>query len=278
MTKYRHGLFERLEPRSEFKGGRIVDTDLLTLPEAASMATKHAGEPVTVGDILRAAGRGEILLRAIIHRRAKLRSHDGGICCNAGHPTDENIAPTGAIPTLPLTACQHLANAGRASWRTFDGFKEIDGITMRFDKWMLTDDEPDFETTLEDCRVIGRDLHALADAFAEMSERMTGDRAGKQDQSPVSPELTHKCRPWQVTKPEAFRGYGRPLYELLTEASRAGRERPKAVDVLTAWLANRPPEVAKVLANSIEYWSANGEVKEADLDAIRKAIGRMTTR
>jgi len=166
VTNYRYEMFERLEPRSEFKGGRIVDTDLLTLTEAASMATRHAGEPVNVGDILRAAGRGEILLRAIIHRRAKLQSHDGGICCNAGHPTDENVAPAGCIPTLPLSACKHLANAGRASWRTFDGYTEIDGVTVRFDKWMLTDDEPDIETKLDDCRVTGRDVHALADAFS----------------------------------------------------------------------------------------------------------------
>lgn len=178
MTNYRHELFERLEPRSEFKGGRIVDTDLLTLTEAASMATRHAGEPVNVGDILRAAGRGEILLRAIIHRRAKLQSHDGGICCNEGHPTDQNVAPAGCIPTLPLSACQHLANTGRASWRTFDGYTEIDGVAVRFDKWMLTDDEPDIETTLEDCRVTGRDVHALADAFSEGPHGATPNDCG----------------------------------------------------------------------------------------------------
>ena len=78
---------------------------------------------VTIGDFLRAAGRGEITLRAIVHTAAKVQKHDGGIYCNGGQE-NENRVPAGAIATLPLTACQHLANAGRASWRTFDGFDE----------------------------------------------------------------------------------------------------------------------------------------------------------
>lgn len=276
MTNYRHEMFDRLEPRSEFKGGRIVDTDLLTLTEAASMATRHAGEPVNVGDILRAAGRGEILLRAIIHRRVKLQSHDGGICCNQGHPTDENVAPAGCIPTLPLSACKHLANNGRASWRTFDGYTEIDGVTARFDKWTLTDDEPDIETTLEDCRVTGRDVHALADAFAAMLEQTTKDQGSEQNQLAEGHESPPLDRPWKVTKPKKFQGYGRPLYELLASAKRAGYKRPTAADVLSVWRENKPPEVSKVLVGAIEYWGANGNLKEASSAAIGKAIGRMT--
>ena len=65
----------------------------------------------------------------------------------------ENVIPKGCIPTLPLAACQQLANTLRASWRTFDGFEEVDGELMRFTKGLLTSDEPDFETSLDDCRV-----------------------------------------------------------------------------------------------------------------------------
>lgn len=166
MSKIQYFLpmFERLTPRTPWAGGRMTDTDVLTLADAASMATKHAGEPVTIGDFLRAAGRGEITLRAIVHRAAKVRKHDGGVLFNKGEP-NENIVPAGAIPTLPLSACQHLANAGRASWRTFDGFEERDGTLMRYTKGMLADDEPDFETVPDDCRVVGYDVRALADAF-----------------------------------------------------------------------------------------------------------------
>ena len=91
-------MFERLTPRTPWAGGRMVDTDVLTLAEAASMATKHAGEPVTIGDFLRAAGRGEITLRAIVHTAAKEQKHDGGIYCNGGQEK-ENRGPAGAIAT-----------------------------------------------------------------------------------------------------------------------------------------------------------------------------------
>ena len=157
-------MFSRLEPRTPWAGGRMVDTDVLTLAEAASMATKHAGEPVTIGDFLRAAARGEITLRAIVHTAAKVQKHDGGIYCNGGQE-NENRVPAGAIATLPLTACQHLAAAGRASWRTFDGFEMVDGVLQRYTKGELVAGEPDFETVTDDCRVMGYDVHALADEY-----------------------------------------------------------------------------------------------------------------
>lgn len=157
-------MFSRLEPRTPWAGGRMVDTDVLTLAEAASMATKHAGEPVTIGDFLRAAARGEITLRAIVHTAAKVQKHDGGIYCNGGQE-NENRVPAGAIATLPLTACQHLAAAGRASWRTFDGFELVEGVLQRYTKGELVAGEPDFETVPDDCRVVGYDVHALADEY-----------------------------------------------------------------------------------------------------------------
>ena len=157
-------MFERLEPRSEWRGGRMADTDVLTLEDAARFASLHSGEEVTPGDFLRAAARREILLHAIVHRAAKVHAHDGGVYCNKGEPT-ENLVPAGSIPTLPLSACQSLAATGRASWRTFDGIKTIDGEMVRFTKAMLDDGEPDFETVPADCRVTGYDVHALADAY-----------------------------------------------------------------------------------------------------------------
>jgi hypothetical protein len=151
MTAVRYYLpmFARLEPRTPWTGGRMVGTDVLTLAEAASMATKHAGEPVTIGDFLRAAARGEITLRAIVHRTAKVQKHDGGTYCNIGQE-NENTAPAGAILTLPLSACQHLAGAGRASWRSFDGFEMANGVLQRYTEGQLVAGEPDFETVPDD--------------------------------------------------------------------------------------------------------------------------------
>lgn len=165
MEKYQL-LFKRLEPRTTWKGGRITHTDLLTLHEATKEASLHAGTQITTGDFLRAAARGEILLRAIVRTSAKVEKHDGGIFCNHGEPT-ENIVPQSAIPTLPLEACSQLANTGHASWRTFDGFETEEGFTYRFTIAKLNDSEPDFETVADDCRISGMDVHALADAFID---------------------------------------------------------------------------------------------------------------
>lgn len=158
--------FGRLEPVTGWSGGRITDIDVLPLEEAARMATKHAGQEVTPADFLRAAGRGEITLHAVVHRTARVRARDGGVYCNRGQP-NENIVPAGCIAILPLTACKHLADAGRASWRTFDGRGEIEGVPVRYAKGMLDDAEPDFETLPTDCRVTGYNVRALADAFID---------------------------------------------------------------------------------------------------------------
>ncbi len=164
MATYHLPLFERLLPKTEWRGGRTTDTDILTLDEAAKFARAHAGQEITPNDFLRAAARGEICLLAIVHRTAKVHRYDGGVYCNSGAP-NENIVPDGAIPNLPQSACQHLAAAGRASWRTFDGFKNVDGLMHRFAEGILDDGEPDFETVVSDCRVRGYDAHALADAY-----------------------------------------------------------------------------------------------------------------
>ena len=180
--------FGRLEPRTEWSGGRITDIDVLPLEEAARMATKHAGQEVTPADFLRAAGRGEITLHAIVQRTARVRSHDGGVYCNRGRP-DENVVPAGCIAILPLTACKHLADAGRASWRTFDGRGEIDGVPVRYAKGVLDDAEPDFETLPADCRVTGYNVHALADAFCPANNEQSQDEAPAQ--STRAPERTN---------------------------------------------------------------------------------------
>ena len=263
-------MFERLTPRTPWAGGRMVDTDVLTLAEAASMATKHAGEPVTIGDFLRAAARGEITLRAIVHRTAKVQKHDGGIYCNGGQE-NENRVPAGAIATLPLTACQHLAAAGRASWRTFDGFELVEGVLQRYTKGELVAGEPDFETVPDDCRVVGYDVHALADEYTAPEAKQAEPQA-----APVVADSASTAPDWTVSKPQRYNGYTAPLHRLLAAAHRDGNPCPTARDVVEAWRNNAPAEIAKVLPDGFDYYDAKGNTKTADLEAIRKAIGRMT--
>ena len=191
MTTYELPMFERLVPLTPWTGGRVGDTDVLELAEAAAMASVHAGVGITIKDILRAAGRGEITLKAIIHHTVKVHGHDGGIYCNAGQE-NENIACAGAIPTLPLSACRHLAATGRASWRTFDGFEMRDGVLCHYTKGILAPGEPDFETVPDDCRVTGSTIHALADAF-----KVTDDAQS----APVKKIPTKRPTLWDVVTP-----------------------------------------------------------------------------
>ena len=103
-----HPEYVRLNPRAEWRGGNVADRDLLTLDEAARQASRHAGKEVTPADFLRAAAHGEIPLHAIARRAAKVQRIDGGILFNKGR-VNENTVPAGSLPTLPVTACQHLA-------------------------------------------------------------------------------------------------------------------------------------------------------------------------
>lgn len=216
---YHFPMFERLEPRTPWAGGRMVDTDVLTLAEAATMATKHAGAPVNIGDFLRAAGRGEITLRAIVHRTAKVQKHDGGIYCNGGQE-NENKVPAGAIATLPLTACQHLAAVGRASWRTFDGFERVEGVLQRYTKGQLVVGEPDFETVPDDCRVVGYDVRALADAFIDL-EPDTAQAAPEQSAAtpePTEPDWAMLATPEQlITAFGTFTGMNKEWFSNLSD-------------------------------------------------------------
>ena len=82
---------------------------------------------------------------------------------------------------------------------------------------------------------------------------------------------------WTVTKPQRYSGYAAPLHRFLAAAHREGKPRPTARDVLEAWRSERPAGIAKVLADGFDYFDANGDEKAADLEAIRKAIGRMTS-
>ena len=81
---------------------------------------------------------------------------------------------------------------------------------------------------------------------------------------------------WRLTKPKRFQGYRKPLYDLLKTAHVAGQPLPSARDVLDSWKEKPPPDVAEVTDNGLKYYDAQGNTKPADLEAIRKTIGRIT--
>lgn len=81
---------------------------------------------------------------------------------------------------------------------------------------------------------------------------------------------------WKVNPPLRYGGYSLPLYRLLVAANQEGKPRPTARDVLEAWRIDAPAEIAKMLMDGFDYYDANGNTNTAGIDAIRKAIGRMT--
>lgn len=82
---------------------------------------------------------------------------------------------------------------------------------------------------------------------------------------------------WTVSKPQRGGAYRTPLYRLIAAAYRDGGPRPTARDVVEAWRINKPAEVAQVLPDGFDYYDAQGNTKHADLEAVRKAIDRMTS-
>ncbi len=89
-----------------------------------------------------------------------------------------------------------------------------------------------------------------------------------------APQTTMQA--WSLKGPKRFQGYGKPLYDFLKAAHIAGKPRPNARDVLDSWKSNQPHDVVEVTDNGLKYYDAKGNTKPADLEAIRKAIGRRT--
>lgn len=171
--QYRLPMYERLQPKSAWQASPMAHTDVLSLTEAAALASDHAGKVVTPEAFLRAAARGQVQLMAIAHHNAETAP------CRADDAPLGPV-PAGAILTLPLDACRQLASAGRAAWRTFDDYEFHNGLLCSFTRWTLAPGEPDFETIADDCRVWGRDVHALADSYSPQQDEMP-----EQDSGPV---------------------------------------------------------------------------------------------
>jgi hypothetical protein len=275
---------------------------LFKLDRAAKLASTHAGREVTPHDFVEAAARGQIPLVAICPRAVTMEP-----CRETDKPL---VVAEHGLPPLPLAACQKLQVNGHANWRTIDGVEQIksgmfEGQLGRFDRWKLPEAEFDISITLDDCRVLGYVIHALADSsfdkpapapsaalpapavqVAEAS-RVPGFDVDAQadgfiDESVPAPDQSAALpgpvarSVWSLKNPMRYRGYTAPLYRLLAAAKRDGQLCPTARDVVEEWRIKQPPEVAMVLTDNIDYYDIKGNTKNANLAAIRKAIKRMT--
>lgn len=134
-------------------------------------------------------------------------------------------------------------------------------------------------------RLLGTELAAFTASIAEPQQTALATDtatpvsvAADSASGGVKPESGHLavCSDWTLVKPQRFQGYRNPLYDLLKAAHIAGKPCPKARDVLEAWREKAPPEVAMMLADSLDYYDAKGGTKPLNLNAIRKAINRLT--
>lgn len=162
QNRYRAPLHARLEPKTPWTGGRLADGDYLPIADAARLASKHAGQDVTVRDFLRAGARDEILIRVICPRAVRMMpTREGDI---------SKSMPAHSYPDLPPEACKVLSIHGKATWRTHEFAEprpEYGGEVCFYTRWQLPDSEPDLECTIDDCLVLGYHVHALADAFKQ---------------------------------------------------------------------------------------------------------------
>ncbi len=81
---------------------------------------------------------------------------------------------------------------------------------------------------------------------------------------------------WRIKDVKRARGYTMGLINVLRAAQRAGEPRPSARDVLEAWRSNRPPEINQVLQDGFNYYDAAGNIKATTIEALSKAIKRLT--
>jgi hypothetical protein len=162
---YRLPLFQRIEPRSSWRGGPIAYTDLLDLEDAARFASAHAGTEVTAKDFLRAGAREQIRVRAICQRATVM------------HPTrTEDQALTlerGSYAELPPDTCRAISLQGSGAWRTYESAEPAEafgGQLCWYARWCLAADEPDLVSSITECLVTGKDAHAVADLFLQLAD------------------------------------------------------------------------------------------------------------
>lgn len=110
--------------------------------------------------------------------------------------------------------------------------------------------------------------------FAEVSQSVANSLISSQAASVATVDIPEGMS-WTLIKPQRFQGYSKPLYDLLRAAHIAEQPCPKARDVLETWKKNPPLDVSEVTDNGLKYYDTKGNTKPADLEAIRKTIGRM---
>lgn len=187
-------------------------------------------------------------------------------------PNDNNPrqASEKAKEMLRLAMRENKTNATSTQWMewvTVRGYEVHAGYRLALSTYLV---QPEGESGAND----------TPPAPVEPAKATAPDFVKSDSTTPTTaPEVT-ECAPddlkWNLKKPLRFQGYSKPLYDLLKAEHTAGKQCPRARDVLDKWKLKMPHDVTEVSDSGLKYIGAKGNTKPADLDAIRKAIARMT--
>ena len=118
-------------------------------------------------------------------------------------------------------------------------------------------------------------VSTVVTASPDMAPKPDTGRA--QEHSASDPDdMARTGATWNLRKPSRWPGYRRRLYEILRDAHNRGQPCPTSHDVMGAWRRNSPLPVFEVTDEELKYYAANGSVRVAGLDAIRRVIDRLT--
>ena len=145
-------------------------------------------------------------------------------------------------------------------------------VQLRIDAAM-----PEKFTPADGLKWLEKERIPIGDLDKWVLQNTSSPQAATPSAAPVVAESASDAPAWVVSKPKRYHGYASPLHHFLNAAHRAGKPRPSARDAVEEWRRETPAEIAQVLPDGINYYDSKGNIKAADLEAIRKAIDRMTS-
>lgn len=142
---------------------------------------------------------------------------------------------------------------------------------------------------IEDLQSITINTDTLAEIYLEKDANVSAEEEdepfdSEKFQEEEQSEMGESFQAWSIQRPRRIQGYALPLIRALEHFNEIGlRTRPTARDVLEYFrerVRSEPeawPEIAQVHVHELAFYDSRGDVATADLEALRKAIGRFTS-
>lgn len=142
---------------------------------------------------------------------------------------------------------------------------------------------------IEDLQSITINTDTLAEIYLEKDANVSAEEEdepfdSEKFQEEEQSDMGESFQLWSIQRPKRIQGYALPLIRALEHFNEIGmRTRPTARDVLEYFrerVRSEPeawPEIAQVHVHELAFYDSRGDVATADLEALRKAIGRFTS-